>query len=39
MGGTAWHGMGAMRISVSNWSTTAVDIDRTAAAILRAMNR
>ena len=39
MGGTAWHGMGAMPISVSNWSTTEVDIDRTAAAILRAMNR
>jgi glutamate/tyrosine decarboxylase-like PLP-dependent enzyme len=39
MGGTTWHGMGAMRISVSNWSTTEADIDRTAAAILRAMNR
>jgi glutamate/tyrosine decarboxylase-like PLP-dependent enzyme len=36
MGGTTWHGMGAMRISVSNWSTTEADIDRTAAAILRA---
>ena len=36
MGGTTWHGMGAMRISVSNWSTTEVDIDRTADAILRA---
>jgi len=36
MGGTTWHGLGAMRISVSNWSTTEADIDRTAAAILRA---
>jgi glutamate/tyrosine decarboxylase-like PLP-dependent enzyme len=36
MGGTSWHGMGAMRISVSNWSTTEADIDRTADAILRA---
>jgi hypothetical protein len=37
MGGTVWHGMGAMRISVSNWSTTEVDADRTVAAILCAM--
>jgi glutamate/tyrosine decarboxylase-like PLP-dependent enzyme len=35
MGGTTWHGMGAMRISVSNWSTTEADITRTAASILR----
>ena len=39
MGGTTWHGMGAMRISVSNWSTTEADIDRTADAILRATRR
>ncbi|MGZ8562173.1 MAG: pyridoxal phosphate-dependent decarboxylase family protein [Candidatus Limnocylindria bacterium] len=36
MGGTTWHGLGAMRISVSNWSTSEADIDRTAEAILRA---
>ena len=36
MGGTTWHGMGAIRISVSNWSTTEADIDRTADALLRA---
>jgi glutamate/tyrosine decarboxylase-like PLP-dependent enzyme len=36
MGGTTWHGLGAMRISVSNWSTTEPDIDRTVGAILRA---
>jgi glutamate/tyrosine decarboxylase-like PLP-dependent enzyme len=35
MGGTVWHGMAAMRISVSNWSTTEADADRTADAILR----
>jgi glutamate/tyrosine decarboxylase-like PLP-dependent enzyme len=39
MGGTTWHGLGAMRISVSNWSTTEADIDRTADAILRAAGR
>ena len=36
MGGTTWHGVAAMRISVSNWSTTEADADRTAEAILRA---
>jgi glutamate/tyrosine decarboxylase-like PLP-dependent enzyme len=35
MGGTVWHGVAAMRISVSNWSTTEADADRTAEAILR----
>jgi glutamate/tyrosine decarboxylase-like PLP-dependent enzyme len=34
-GGTTWHGMAAMRISVSSWSTTESDIDRSAEAILR----
>lgn len=36
MGGTTWHGVAAMRISVSNWSTTERDADRTVEAILRA---
>jgi glutamate/tyrosine decarboxylase-like PLP-dependent enzyme len=36
MGGTTWHGVAAMRISVSNWSTTEADSDRTVEAILRA---
>jgi glutamate/tyrosine decarboxylase-like PLP-dependent enzyme len=36
LSGTTWHGMAAMRISVSNWSTTADDIDRSLEAILRA---
>jgi glutamate/tyrosine decarboxylase-like PLP-dependent enzyme len=34
MAGTRWHGLDAMRISVSNWSTTEADIDRSAEAIL-----
>ena len=36
MGGTTWKGKAAMRISVSNWSTTEADADRTVDAILRA---
>jgi glutamate/tyrosine decarboxylase-like PLP-dependent enzyme len=32
---TTWHGMHAMRISVSNWSTSEEDIDLSAASILR----
>jgi len=39
LGGTTWHGMHAMRISVSNWSTTERDIDRSADSILRAVRR
>ncbi len=35
MGGTVWHGMRLMRISVCNWSTTTDDVDRSVAAILR----
>ena len=38
LGGTTWQGKAAMRISVSNWSTTAEDVDRSVAAILRAAN-
>ncbi|HEY2149736.1 MAG TPA: pyridoxal-dependent decarboxylase [Vicinamibacterales bacterium] len=36
LGGTSWHGMDAMRISVSNWSTADEDVDRSADAIIRA---
>jgi glutamate/tyrosine decarboxylase-like PLP-dependent enzyme len=36
MAGTRWHAVDAMRISVSNWSTTEDDIDRSAEAILAA---
>lgn len=36
LGGTEWTGEHAMRISVSNWRTTTEDVERSAAAILRA---
>jgi hypothetical protein len=36
LSGTHWHGMDAMRVSVSGWSTTEADIDRSADAILAA---
>lgn len=36
LGGTVWQGRAAMRISVSNWATTEVDVARSAEAILRA---
>lgn len=36
LGGTEWAGQHAMRISVSNWRTTTGDVERSAAAILRA---
>jgi glutamate/tyrosine decarboxylase-like PLP-dependent enzyme len=39
LGGTRWHGMEAMRVSVSNWSTTEEDIDRAASAILKAAKK
>jgi glutamate/tyrosine decarboxylase-like PLP-dependent enzyme len=35
LSGTTWHGRRAMRISVSNWSTTEADIDASAVSILR----
>jgi len=34
MAGTRWHELDAMRISISNWSTTEEDIARSAKAIL-----
>jgi glutamate/tyrosine decarboxylase-like PLP-dependent enzyme len=39
LGGTRWHGVEAMRISVSNWSTTEDDVDRSAQSIVRAVAR
>jgi len=36
LGGTQWQGKAAMRISVSAWTTTEADVDRSAEAILRA---
>ena len=35
-GGTRWRGREAMRISVSSWATTEVDVEASAAAILLA---
>jgi glutamate/tyrosine decarboxylase-like PLP-dependent enzyme len=35
LGATTWHGRRLMRVSVSNLSTTAQDIDQSVAAILR----
>ena len=34
-GQTVWHGMTAMRISVSSWATTADDVEQSIAAIVR----
>jgi glutamate/tyrosine decarboxylase-like PLP-dependent enzyme len=39
VGGTKRRGQTAMRVSVSNWTTTADDIDRSASAILAALRR
>lgn len=35
LSGSRWRDMGVMRISVSNWQTSADDVDRSVAAILR----
>lgn len=37
LSGTRWHDQQAMRISVSGWSTTEADIDRSADAIRRVV--
>ena len=36
LGGTTWRGQAAMRISLSNWSTTDADVVRSAGAITTA---
>ena len=36
VGGTTWNGEPAMRISISNWSTAASDIEQSARSILEA---
>jgi glutamate/tyrosine decarboxylase-like PLP-dependent enzyme len=36
LGGTRWHGVRAMRISVSGWPTTEADVDASVAVIRRA---
>ncbi len=37
MGGTTWRGRRLMRISVSNWTTTEADVDRSVDAIRRVL--
>ena len=39
MSGTTWHGLGAMRLSFSNWSTSEEDVERAAKAILAGVPR
>jgi glutamate/tyrosine decarboxylase-like PLP-dependent enzyme len=39
MGATTWQGVRCMRISVCNWQTTFADVDRSVAAIARALER
>jgi hypothetical protein len=38
-GGSVWQGQTAMRISVSNWTTTDEDVDRCVDAMVRVANR
>ena len=37
--GTTWHGLAAMRISVSNWATSEADVAASAAAMLRVFRQ
>jgi glutamate/tyrosine decarboxylase-like PLP-dependent enzyme len=39
VGGTTWKGAPAFRVSFSNWSTTAEDVQRSAAAITEALRQ
>ena len=39
LSGTTWHGVSAMRISVSNWQTSEADAAVSVAAILRVFDR
>ena len=39
LGATTWHGERLLRISVSNWSTTAADIDRSIRAVADAIHQ
>jgi glutamate/tyrosine decarboxylase-like PLP-dependent enzyme len=38
-GPTTWQGHRGMRVSVSNWSTTEADVDRSVAAVLEAVRQ
>ncbi|MFL6248715.1 MAG: pyridoxal phosphate-dependent decarboxylase family protein [Thermoanaerobaculia bacterium] len=37
LGGTTWQGLAAMRISFSNWATSAEDVQRSGEAILKVV--
>jgi hypothetical protein len=37
MSGSRWHGRDVLRISVSNWSTGADDVDTAAEAVKQAL--
>ena len=37
MTGSTWHGRSVLRISVSNWSTTTSDVERSLEAVRRAV--
>ncbi len=39
VGGTVWQGQTAMRISVSSWSTTEADVERSLEAMLRIASK
>ncbi|WP_448072674.1 aminotransferase class V-fold PLP-dependent enzyme [Georgenia yuyongxinii] len=39
MTGSRWHGRDVLRISVSNWSTSAGDVERSLAAVRRVLAR
>jgi hypothetical protein len=39
VGGTTWQNEPAMRISISNWSTSAEDVERSAASIREAAKK
>ena len=39
LGATTWRGERLLRISVSNWSTTAADIDRSIRAVADAVRQ
>lgn len=39
LGGTTWHGLAAMRISLSNWLTSDDDVHRSTKAIIEAHQR
>ena len=39
LSGTVWHGVAAMRISVSNWTTTEADVDASVDAILAHLHK